>query len=134
MVLTVNQWIINIMPLASPSPPHLATVGVLYSLLPSPSTALHAFPKSLYPFFQALLESYYHIGPALCLSLLFFSSTLYTESISMGKYPAYKAYQERVGMFGGSLTPFKGLWLMWTGRKAQIDALLWGSGEKPKKE
>jgi len=132
--MIVNQWIINVIPLASPSPPHLATAGVLYSLLPSPSTALHAFPKSLYPFFQDLWESHYHIGPALCLSLLFFSSTRYTESISTGKYPAYKVYRERVGMFGGLMTLLKALWLTWKGRKAEVDTLLWGSGEKAKKE
>ncbi|KAE9406931.1 DUF1295-domain-containing protein, partial [Gymnopus androsaceus JB14] len=38
--------------------------------------------------------------PAILLSILFFSSTAYTEAISKGKYPtAYAAYQKRVPMF-----------------------------------
>ncbi|KAJ3858644.1 DUF1295-domain-containing protein [Lentinula novae-zelandiae] len=39
--------------------------------------------------------------PSLALSLLFLSSTFYTESISASKYPLpYSAYQSRVPMFG----------------------------------
>jgi len=63
--------------------------------------------------------------PALALSLLFFFSTKFTETITKKKYPvAYSAYQERVGMF----LPFKALS---TERaegkdKERTDKLIWG--------
>lgn len=75
-----------------------------------------------------------YVLPAIALSVLFFSSTLYTEAITQGKYDAYKAYKERVGMFGFVHTWKKGLWLKWTGRKEEVEAVVWGSKKKAGKE
>lgn len=36
---------------------------------------------------------------AIAMSVLFRSSTILTEAISSGKYPKYREYQKRVGMF-----------------------------------
>jgi len=67
--------------------------------------------------------------PALVLCSLFVSSTRFTESISLSKYPeAYKAYQSRVSMFVPFLTPVWGLVLQLRGRKAQVDEMLFGQG------
>lgn len=63
--------------------------------------------------------------PAFSLSVLFFSSTLFTESITLSKYPrAYKAYQQRVGMFGPSIRKY--LWARTFGN-AETERLVWGS-------
>ncbi|KAJ3732170.1 DUF1295-domain-containing protein [Lentinula guzmanii] len=49
-----------------------------------------------------------HFFPAIALSILFISSTAYTEAISSSKYPIpYSAYQKRVAMFGS--VPLLGL-------------------------
>jgi len=72
----------------------------------------------------------YPLAPALVLCLLFFSSTLFTESISLSKYPEkYAMYQERVAMFVPILTPVWGAWALIRGRKDIIDETLWGKGE-----
>ncbi|PWN45254.1 DUF1295-domain-containing protein [Ceraceosorus guamensis] len=42
--------------------------------------------------------TYALISPLL-MNILFFASTIYSESVSAGKYPAYADYQKRVGMF-----------------------------------
>lgn len=124
------------MPLLSPSPPHLVLASVPFSFLPPLSNVLHDFPHSLSPFFHALWMPIEDVAPALALSALFFSSTLYTESITMSKYPrGYKAYRERVAMFGVVLRTWeKGLVLAWKGRKAEVESLVWGSGEKVEKK
>ncbi|GJE96205.1 DUF1295-domain-containing protein [Phanerochaete sordida] len=71
------------------------------------------------------------LTPALVLCTLFFSSTIFTESISLSKYPkAYAAYQQRVAMFVPFLTPFWGLLLQLQGKKAEVDALLFGHDVK----
>jgi steroid 5-alpha reductase family enzyme len=41
-----------------------------------------------------------YLSPAIVLSTLFFSSTLYTEGITAKKYPEYRQYQNEVPMFG----------------------------------
>jgi steroid 5-alpha reductase family enzyme len=109
-------WIIiNAIPLLSPSSPWLST-------LPS----LKYSPTPLYP-----------LLPAIVLCTLFFSSTLFTESISRSKYPeAYGMYQERVAMFVPFLTPVWGAWADFKGRKEVLDVALWGKvkGKKGKKE
>ncbi|KAI6107932.1 hypothetical protein F5141DRAFT_1119462 [Pisolithus sp. B1] len=67
------------------------------------------------------------LAPCLLLCLLFFSSTKFTESISLSKYPvAYAAYQQRVGMFDPLQTPIRGVWLKLQGTKAAIDELVYG--------
>lgn len=43
------------------------------------------------------------------MSTLFFCSTILTESISAGKYPKYREYQRRVGMF---LCVVRWIWLL----------------------
>jgi len=68
--------------------------------------------------------------PAISLSILFFSSTNYTEAISLSKYPeAYKAYQKRVGMFAPSHTLLKALkvkFLTSPIESQNIKRLVWG--------
>jgi hypothetical protein len=78
-----------------------------------------------------------YILPAASLSLLFYSSTLFSEGISKGKYPqAYAAYQKRVSMFD----PSKTLWMAIVHRlfrsepeRKKIDGLVWGDIEVIKK-
>ncbi|KAG6862015.1 hypothetical protein C0995_008202 [Termitomyces sp. Mi166 len=106
-----------------------------WHLIPSLSAIFQNFPYALYPLLAHLSEPLANLAPALALSLLFFSSTLFTESISAGKYPKeYKAYQERVGMFSPLGTWEKGLMLAWRGRKKEVDGIVWGEGDKEKKE
>jgi steroid 5-alpha reductase family enzyme len=72
----------------------------------------------------APLQTIAPILPALSLIALFISSTIFTESISLSKYPdGYRAYQKRVGMF----LPLPWGWIV--GRDK--DVMLWG---KPKGE
>lgn len=66
--------------------------------------------------------------------MLFFSSTKFTESISLSKYPvAYAAYQRRVAMFVPFLTPVWGVLLKLQGDKTHVDELIYGQGLKAKK-
>jgi len=69
--------------------------------------------------------------PALALCALFMGSTLFTEYISLSKYPkAYKAYQRRVSMFMPFLTPAWGWVLQLQNQKDYCDRLVFGSGKK----
>ncbi|KII89729.1 hypothetical protein PLICRDRAFT_137980 [Plicaturopsis crispa FD-325 SS-3] len=69
------------------------------------------------------------LAPALVLCLLFFSSTLFTEKISLAKYPvAYRAYRQRVSMFFPLTTPVWGFLLKLQGRKKEIDSVVYGAG------
>lgn len=72
--------------------------------------------------------------PGLALSVLFVSSTIFTESISASKYPEYAAYQSRVGMFWPSTTLLKGVWLTVAGGKAEADRAVWGPAKGKKVE
>jgi hypothetical protein len=102
------QIIITLIPLLSPDSPKLDF----------PPTSL----ASLTPFL-----------PCLVLCSLFFSSTIFTESISKAKYPvAYSAYQERVAMFLPLLTPVWGALLDIQGRKGSVDLLVYGTGPNSK--
>lgn len=78
-----------------------------------------------------------YILPAASLSLLFYSSTLFTESISKSKYPeAYAAYQKRVAMFDPSKTLRKSIlhkFLRSEAEKKKIDNLVWGDVQGSKK-
>jgi hypothetical protein len=70
----------------------------------------------------------YQLAPALIICTLFFSSTLFTESISRSKYPEkYAMYQERVAMFIPILTPIWGVWAGIRGKKVAVDEALWGN-------
>lgn len=71
------------------------------------------------------------LTPALVICTLFFSSTLFTESITRSKYKVpYSAYQRRVAMFVPLLTPVWGLWLKLTGEKESVEELVWGKLRK----
>lgn len=72
--------------------------------------------------------------PALALSTLFISSTIFTESISAAKYPEYSGYQSRVGMFWPASTLLKGIWLSITGRKTEVDRMVWGPAKGKRTE
>lgn len=107
-----------IMTLASITPSQLSFADLRSSLLggkfdPSP-----------------LLGALAPLTPALALSALFFSSTLYTEAITASKYPGYAAYQARVGMFSPVATVFKGLWLAVAGGRVEIERTIWGKETK----
>ncbi|KAJ6570259.1 hypothetical protein DFH09DRAFT_1154498 [Mycena vulgaris] len=80
----------------------------------------------------ALLQPLVPLTPALALSALFFSSTMYTEAITASKYAGYAAYQARVGMFSPVDTLFKGLKLAVTGKKAEVEKAVWGADAKGK--
>ncbi|KAF7970832.1 hypothetical protein HWV62_22780 [Athelia sp. TMB] len=97
-------WIlITLFPILAPGSPSLPTL---------PVTSV----TSLYP-----------LAPCLVLCTLFFSSTLFSESISRSKYPEeYSMYQSRVAMFIPIFTPIWGLLASVTGRKDAIDQALWG--------
>ncbi|EIN09854.1 DUF1295-domain-containing protein [Punctularia strigosozonata HHB-11173 SS5] len=114
-------WIImNLVPLLSPQSPSLPKVVDAHHPVASLSVLLHE-PTPLWT-----------LVPALSLCALFFSSTLFTESISMSKYPeAYGAYRRRVAMFVPFLTPVWGLLLsVFGGReeRERVDRLVYGSG------
>ncbi|KAG8694789.1 hypothetical protein FRC08_008258 [Ceratobasidium sp. 394] len=72
--------------------------------------------------------------PPLALSALFISSTMFTESISKSKYPAYEAYQARVGMFSPTDTLWKGLFLRARGQLDKVNAIVYGDEGRVKTE
>ncbi|KAL9714191.1 hypothetical protein Ac2012v2_002500 [Leucoagaricus gongylophorus] len=112
-------WVLTLFPLLAPSPPDLPSFPSVQALTDPRlrNNALRAYFESVVLLFL----------PALALSLLFFSSTSYTEAITKKKYSvAYSAYQERVGMF----LPFKAFITDWVGGKntniEKTDKLIWG--------
>jgi steroid 5-alpha reductase family enzyme len=116
-------WIITLMPLLSPS----NFPSLFYELPPLRTIISTDFLGNLNTTFLPYLG---HLLPALALSALFISSTHFTESITCPKYPAYKAYQKRVGMFGPSMSFFKALKIkLIDGQKEEkeIERLVWGS-------
>ena len=74
------------------------------------------------------------IVPALTYCSVFLGSTPLTESITSGKYPGYKAYQQRVSMFVPWLTPVWGFVLQIAGKKEEIDRVVYGNGGVVKQE
>ena len=71
------------------------------------------------------------LSPSLALCLLFISSTRFTESISVSKYPrGYAAYRTRVAMFVPILTPVWGALLSLMGGRREADELVWGLGAR----
>jgi len=104
------------------------TFWIIINLIPllSPDSPKLDFPPTSLTSLAPLL-------PCSILCLLIFSSTIFTESISKGKYSiAYAAYQERVAMFVPLLTPLWGALLKLQGRKESVDALVYGTGSKGK--
>ena len=82
------------------------------------------------PLSEALCDLVW-ISPSLALCLLFISSTRFTESISVSKYPrGYAAYRTRVAMFVPILTPVWGALLSLMGGRGEADELVWGSGAR----
>ncbi|KAJ3556617.1 hypothetical protein NM688_g1929 [Phlebia brevispora] len=81
----------------------------------------------LAPLSTSAITPIWPLAPALVLCTLFFSSTIFTESISLSKYPeGYRAYQKRVAMFIPFLTPAWGFLLQLQGKKAEVDELVYG--------
>ncbi|CAE6533658.1 unnamed protein product [Rhizoctonia solani] len=74
-----------------------------------------------------IITALWPLVPPLALSALFFASTPLTESISSGKYPEYKAYQSRVGMFSPTDTLWKGLLLRVRGQLDRVNEIVYGS-------
>ncbi|CCL98384.1 uncharacterized protein FIBRA_00379 [Fibroporia radiculosa] len=90
---------------------------------------------NLSPLSSTSMTPLWSLMPALVLCSLFFSSTRFTESISLSKYPeAYSAYRQRVAMFVPLLTPVWGLLLQLRGKKAAVDEILFGQDKTGKKE
>jgi len=77
---------------------------------------------------------FWDVVPALVYCAIFLGSTPMTESITSGKYPGYKAYQQRVSMFVPWLTPFWGFVLRLRGKKEEIDRIVYGDGKAVKHE
>lgn len=101
---------------------------IIITLIPllSPDSPKLDFPPTSLASLTPLL-------PCLVLCSLFFSSTIFTESISKAKYPvAYSAYQERVAMFLPVLTPVWGALLGIQGRKGSVDSMVYGDGPNSK--
>lgn len=120
------------MPLLCPDAPNLPH---LREIPPLRTVIVSLFTPSLWqPLYASLHASFWpsieHILPAISLSILFYSSTIFTEAISLSKYPvAYKAYQRRVGMFTPGLTLAKGLWVQFVNgelAKERVERLVWG--------
>ena len=107
---------------------HPQVIINLFPLLAPESPKLPALPlDSVTPLWPLL--------PTLTVCGLFFSSTRFTESISVSKYPeAYQAYQQRVSMFVPFLTPVWGLLLSMRGKKAEVDKLVFGQELSEKKD
>lgn len=105
------------MPLVSPGRPNLPSFKdfLLISTIPNLSSLVTIFYSLRY------------LSPAIVLSILFFSSTLFTESITASKYANYRAYQKRVAMFDPFTTVLKTVVWAVLGRKVKLDAVVWGS-------
>lgn len=80
----------------------------------------------------ALLRSFegvlwnYSVWSPLTMTLLFYASTTLTEEISAAKYPLYKEYQQRVGMFWPPITTLKTIWLFVSRQKTKVDDAVFG--------
>ncbi|KAK0538331.1 hypothetical protein OC834_000479 [Tilletia horrida] len=74
------------------------------------------------------LLNYTAIG-ALSMNLLFIASTRYSEGVSAAKYPAYKSYQKRVGMFLPIDTLLRGVYYWFVAPdnvRETVEAEVWG--------
>jgi len=93
-----------------------------YIMTLMPIVASNHLPRDL----TSIWTPFWPLIPALSLSALILSSTIFTESISAPKYPEYAAYQARVAMFWPISTFFKGIYLSITGQKEDIEQRVWG--------
>lgn len=112
--LSTAQWIICLFPfLSGPYSIRPLFLDETYESLANIKTTL----LGLHPLF-----------PAMALSCLFIGSTLFTESISLKKYPVtYKAYQRRVSMFLPWDTVIKGFLLALSKENVEVERLVWGN-------
>ncbi|PVG03184.1 hypothetical protein CPB86DRAFT_695896 [Serendipita vermifera] len=100
--------------------------------LPSLEEILSSSTYSSLSTFSAVYAPLEPLLPGIALSLLFLGSTAFTEWITRRKYPAaYKAYQQRVGMFSPVTTLMRGWYWQATGQREEIDKIIWGSGKAP---
>ncbi|KAF9000632.1 hypothetical protein BDQ17DRAFT_1359261 [Cyathus striatus] len=133
-------WIITLFPLVAPYDPNLPAISefppqrVILISLADPELRR----KLLNVFYDLIAPEVIYLLPGFCLSLLFFSSTKYTEDITKSKYPvAYDAYQRRVGMFGPLAYIEKGIILrLWekAETRERIERLVWGKFDEQEKE
>ncbi|KAF7312143.1 hypothetical protein MIND_00226700 [Mycena indigotica] len=106
-------WIMNFACL-----PSLPTAATFISIAKTPVFDLNTLLEPIIPFI-----------PSIALSALFFSSTLYTEAITLSKYPHYRSYQARVGMFSPLDTIAKGIMLALSGKRAEVEREVWDKGK-----
>jgi steroid 5-alpha reductase family enzyme len=88
--------------------------------------------SSTYSSVTTFIDVYAGIGPVLpglIISMLFLGSTTFTEWISARKYPTYKVYQRRVGMFSPIGTIASGWYLSMIGERENVDQQIWGTGK-----
>jgi len=96
---------------------------------------LHTLRSALNPPFSSLsFFLSYPMLPAITVCSLFYSSTLFSEHLTAQKYPGYKAYQKRVGMFVPAETVLRGLWFAVVGGKKELDAKVYGDAGSIKKQ
>ena len=77
-----------------------------------------------------VVDAFFIMLPSLTLCFLVFSSTIFTESISSSKYPAYKFYQQRVPMFWPIEVWKKLIWLKYVKGnqvKKSVESAIWGA-------
>ncbi|KAK1234907.1 hypothetical protein PQX77_001869 [Marasmius sp. AFHP31] len=130
-------WMITLVPVLAPFPPSIPhySFSDISAVLSDPTllSLLKSHPKLLFNKFLTEASTFYPILSGVCYSILFFSSTPYTESITVKKYPeAYRAYQKRVGMFSPIGTFEKGVWLRLTGgekKKREVERVVYGEGK-----
>ncbi|KAF9266579.1 DUF1295-domain-containing protein [Marasmius fiardii PR-910] len=129
-------WAITLVPVLAPAAPFVPhyTFTETWAFWSNPLTwdLIKSDPWLFLKQTKFFWEACYPLIPGICYSLLFFSSTPYTESITIKKYPvAYAAYQRRVGMFSPLATFEKALWLKITvgDEKKQLEDLVYGSGK-----
>jgi len=125
-------WVITLFPLVAPASQSFSSIPEL----PSLDTVLvslaypPAWPMLADVFWTALSPLLTEISPAVGLTVLFYASSTFSESISVMKYPAaYPAYQARVGRFAPTATLCKWARLTLFGSQQEekrIDMVLWG--------
>lgn len=116
--LRLNEWtqvIITAFPILSPDSQFIATFS--------------SFGFGGHDLQDHLAHFGYQILPAVSLCLLFWSSTIFTESITASKYPAYQAYQKRVAMFSPISTLLLRIVrpLIFGEDEKDLDRLIWNS-------
>lgn len=102
------------------------TWWLLYAFVP-----LTFLPHDLSAATWAHFFNYAIVAP-LAMNALFLPSALYSEQVSAGKYPEYKDYQKRVGMFLPIDTLFRSFYynvVASKAAKARVDENVWGQSQ-----